>query len=47
MGDDCKIKDYLKIYKSIEEYKKNMTEYDFIDWNNLKSIYLFIYKKYK
>jgi hypothetical protein len=31
MGNDCKIQDYLKIYKSIEEYKQNMTEYDFID----------------
>ena len=31
MGDDCKIKDYLKLYKSVDEYKKNIGNIDFID----------------
>ena len=29
-GDDCKIKDYLKIYKSFEDFK-NVESVDFID----------------
>jgi hypothetical protein len=31
MGEDCKIKDYLKNYKSFEDFKINVDDVDFID----------------